>query len=721
MKPEDQSIAAGSHYFFWRRHLAAKFVLLAVGLTAFTLGTTAWFSFQQYRQSYLAHLQSKTQTLARFVASISPDRIVSLDFMSLHNYVKELSDEPDVVFAVVVDEKGLPLTDYISEKDPYVADAIRTSGNRDVLKLAEVIKARPDIFLLEELVKFSDRTLGRLVVGVTRRNVEDNLRRVVAWNITGGAFVVFVLSLGIYAIFRIQVSRPTQLLMEGAKRVAHGDLTLPIPLRSEDELGRLARSFNDMMRDLSQSNRTREHALGELQDLNRTLEMRVDERTRAIESVNRELERLALSDALTDLPNRTLFMDRLRQTLNGAKRKSGRFAVMLIDLDRFKEINDTFGHHAGDQLLKDIASRLTETLLTTDTVGRLGGDEFAIILPDTDSAGTAVVARRLIDAVGRPVELEGVTIRVAASIGIANFPETGHDANTMLKCADIAMYEAKQQKTGYCFYQKEIDTNSPRRLTLMADLRQVVEQGKLQLHYQVITDTATGAIRGAEALTRWYHPVHGYVSPERFIPMIEQTGLVRSFSQWLLTSALEQWTKWNQAGRSTIVSVNVSMRNLQDREFTTTIAKALDEWRVPAHGLILEITESAVMSDPEHVLETLEAFKALGVGIAIDDFGTGYSSLSYLKRFPVQEIKIDRSFVSDMAENKEDATIVRSIIDLAHNLGRKVVAEGVENVETLMLLRRLGCDLVQGYYLGRPMPAEDIDFKSTPAPVRESI
>ncbi|MBI3777248.1 MAG: EAL domain-containing protein [Gammaproteobacteria bacterium] len=701
-----------------RANLAVKFVVVVAGFTALTLGLTAWFSYQSYRAVYLEHQHAKVVILAQFVASISPDRIFSYDFVSLHSYVRELSKTRDLTYAYVVDNKGEPLTAYLDKTDPLVMTAIRAAGSEDIRKVVAQINQLPEVFSVSAPILFNHESIGSVTIGATRRFVDDELDRILFWNAVAGIALVVLLSLGIFLVFRHNILAPTQHLIAGARRVARGELREPIPVASPDELGQLAGSFNEMMHDLDQSNNERAKALDELRDLNRTLEIRVEERTRAIEIVNIELERLALYDALTHLPNRTLFQDRLEHVLKTAEREPEPFAVMLMDLDRFKEVNDTFGHHTGDQLLNQLGHRLVATLRDTDTIGRLGGDEFAVVLPATNRESAVRVAHKIFETLKQPVQLETMSLMVSASLGIAIYPEHGSDASTLLKHADIAMYQAKQSKSGHCIYDKELDTHSPRRMTLMNDIRGAIDAGQMQLYYQPIVALRNGTVRGVEALARWTHPEKGPIPPDQFIPMIEQTGLIKAFSHWVIDTALRQWSIWNARGINEAVSVNLSMLNLQDREFPAALAQLLTKWSVPPHALMLEVTESAMMSDPEHALDTLNHFQSLGVDISIDDFGTGYSSLSHLKRLPVNEIKIDRAFVKDMRYDKDDEVIVRSTIELAHNLGLMVVAEGVEDVETLNLLADLNCDLAQGFYFGRPFPAERLHLIGEPQLVR---
>ncbi|MBI4492245.1 MAG: EAL domain-containing protein [Chloroflexi bacterium] len=417
----------------------------------------------------------------------------------------------------------------------------------------------------------------------------------------------------------------------------------------------------------------------------------------------------ALHDALTGLPNRVLLHDRLHQAVLAARRHSTSLALLVMDLDRFKEVNDTLGHHAGDVVLQQVGQRLQGTLRTSDTVARLGGDEFAVILPTAGNMASATVAAsKLLHALEQPFAVEGQSLDVGASIGIALYPEHGQDAETLLRRADIAMYVAKRTGSGYALYALEQDQHSPGRLALVGELRQAIEQDALRLHYQPKVHFKSGRILGVEALVRWQHPQHGLLAPDRFISLAEQTGLIHPLSHWVLQAALRQCQSWRQAGVELPVAVNLSARNLQDPRLPGAVAALLERWDVPPRCLGVEITENAAMADPERAMQVLTRLREMGVRIAVDDFGTGYSSLGYLKRLPVDELKIDQSFVRSMATNESDAAIVRATIELGHSLGLEVVAEGVENQTAWDLLAALGCDGAQGYYLSHPLAADEL-------------
>jgi diguanylate cyclase (GGDEF)-like protein len=391
-----------------------------------------------------------------------------------------------------------------------------------------------------------------------------------------------------------------------------------------------------------------------------------------------------------------------------ADRDGRPFALLVIDLDRFKDVNDSLGHLAGDQLLREVAFRLRQALRASDTVARLGGDEFAVVLPDADMADATLAAEKVVEALGASLVLEGHEVAVGASVGIVVYPENGGDADILLRRADVAMYVAKQTRGGYVLYTPDQDHSSSERLSLVGALRRAIADDELILYYQPKVDCRSGEVAGVEALVRWRHPQQGLIPPDRFIPLAEQTGLIRPLTRWVLNSAVRQTRSWHDEGLMLSVAVNLSAHDLQDTELPLRVGELLKRWNVGAEWLKLELTESALMADPSRALQVLTELCELGVRIAIDDFGTGYSSLGYLKRLPAHEIKIDRSFVADMAAEERDQAIVRSTIDLGHNLGLAAVAEGVEDQETLEMLSRLGCDLAQGFYLSRPLPAANI-------------
>ncbi|CAA9357040.1 MAG: diguanylate cyclase/phosphodiesterase (GGDEF & EAL domains) with PAS/PAC sensor(s) [uncultured Frankineae bacterium] len=412
----------------------------------------------------------------------------------------------------------------------------------------------------------------------------------------------------------------------------------------------------------------------------------------------------ATHDTLTGLPNRALFHERLDDALDRRARGQS-FGVLLMDLDGFKEVNDTLGHESGDEVLVEVAARLTAALPPGVTVARLGGDEFALLVPgEDDPEGGAQTAARVHRALRSPVVVGDVELEIRASVGVAVCPDHGDDGSVLLRHADVAMYAAKGAQEPVRFYSPAIDRSNPRRLALVNDLRTAVETGQLTCHYQPKVRVADASVTGVEALVRWQHPTLGNVVPDDFIPIAEHTGLIVPLTSLVLRTALEHCAQWADAGHVLEVAVNVSPRALLAPDFVLEVAEVLARTDVPAHRLTLEITESSVMHDPRRATAVLDALHALGTTLSVDDFGTGYSSLAYLQKLPVHEVKIDRSFVSDLATDEGDVAIVRAIVDLGHNLGLRVAAEGVEDARSLGVLQELGCDTAQGYLISRPLP-----------------
>ncbi|MFJ6836686.1 putative bifunctional diguanylate cyclase/phosphodiesterase [Streptomyces sp. NPDC091209] len=414
-----------------------------------------------------------------------------------------------------------------------------------------------------------------------------------------------------------------------------------------------------------------------------------------------------LRDPLTGLPNRQWLLERTWTALDDAERIGARSALMLIDLDRFRSVNDTLGHLAGDRLLLQIADRLRLALPRGAEAARLGGDEFAVLLPVADSTTSATrVARNLVAALGSPLDLDGLTLVLEASAGLAVFPDHALDAEGLLRRADIAMYQAKRDRTGVEVYESKRDSNTPDRLGLLGDLRRALDTGDVELHYQPKV-RFDGQVAGLEALVRWVHPERGKVPPDEFIAIAESSGLMPHLTEYVLETALGQVARWRAQGLYVPVAVNVSPRDVHTPGFAGAVAARLARHGVPPGALQLEITEHVLLEDPQRAADTLAALTAHGVKMSLDDFGTGYSSLVHLRRLPVSELKIDRSFVARLAVDTEDAEIVRCTVDLAHSLGLLVVAEGVEDDETWERLRDLGCDAVQGWLVAAAMPPEE--------------
>jgi diguanylate cyclase (GGDEF)-like protein len=448
--------------------------------------------------------------------------------------------------------------------------------------------------------------------------------------------------------------------------------------------------------------------------LTSVLDARMDARTsilaNSLEQANRELSELALQDALTKLPNRLLLENRIEHAIERAKRESETFALLFMDLDGFKAVNDAYGHHFGDILLVDVAERIRELLRVQDTVGRIGGDEFVLLLESATADGAATVAERLVYSIARPFSLEGRDLRVSASVGISLYPNDGQTTQDLMSNADAAMYHVKHAgRNGYGFFETSMNINAREQMQLQNDLQSALERREFVLHYQPKYVAPAGPMTGVEALLRWQHPQRGMIPPDKFIPHAEKSGLIIPIGDWVLDEACRQMSMWYREGHTDWkVAVNLSAVQFSNPNLINGVRAALERHGLPAHCLTLEVTESTAMRNADVSLAILDRLSGMGVDISIDDFGTGYSSLLYLKRLPASELKIDRGFIQSLAENNEDAAIVSAIIALGQTLKLRIVAEGVETSAQQHFLTGLGCDVLQGYLLGRPMPADQV-------------
>jgi diguanylate cyclase (GGDEF)-like protein len=489
---------------------------------------------------------------------------------------------------------------------------------------------------------------------------------------------------------------------EVVQRLGHSDKLLV--LRKPAEPIEVLQCATALSRKWENDRLVKEHVL--------RLEEVITTRTRGLEAANQQLRHLATHDSLTGLPNRVLLDDRLQQAMVHADRDMRSFALLVCDLDRFKLINDSLGHRAGDELLQEVARRLLTVVRAADTVARFGGDEFVLIGTSIGDAEDAeALAARVMDALQAPVRIAAIDIHTSPSIGIAMYPDDGVTMQALLAHADAAMYSAKQHGRGnFRRYAPDMDAGTEERVQLESDLHNAVTQDQFELYYQPKVDTQTGEVRSAEALIRWVHPTRGIVSPAEFIPLAEECGLIGTIGEWVIREACRQTRAWQLSGVPTLrVSVNLSASQFRDSGLVDSIRSALDDAGLQARYLEVELTESAVMSDPEKSIAILEQLSAMGVLVSVDDFGTGYSSMSYLRRFPIDKLKIDRVFIDEIVSRQEDASIVRAIVSLAHSLRLKVVAEGVESPAQLDFLKNAGCDEYQGYHFSRPLPAADFE------------
>ncbi|MDD1621744.1 MAG: bifunctional diguanylate cyclase/phosphodiesterase [Methylococcaceae bacterium] len=426
-------------------------------------------------------------------------------------------------------------------------------------------------------------------------------------------------------------------------------------------------------------------------------------RSRA-ESLEKQASYTATHDGATDLPNRALFYDRVEQAILSANSQNKLLSILLVEVANFKEIYDTLGRNSSDLILKQVATRLQNVVVSRDSVGRIDGNIFSVLLLDTEDENDAVNLAKNIQAALEPAFMvEKLHVAVHSNVGIVNFPMHGEDVDTLVQKAGVALFMAAKSHEGYGIYAPSFDDHSPRRLTLMSELRQAIDKNQLHVYYQPKVSIRTGVLYGAEALVRWEHPKHGFIAPDEFIPMAERTRMIKHLTTWVLKEAFLHCADWHRRGIELTISVNLSARDLHDPELPDVIAGVAASTAIKPSWVMLEITESSIMSDPERTLEIIQRLHGMGYRFSIDDFGTGYSSLAYLKKLPLTELKIDKSFVGDLSHSENDAVIVNATINLAHNLALQVTAEGVESQEVLDTLKNYGCDIAQGYFLSKPL------------------
>jgi len=624
------------------------------------------------------------QGLQRYIQGL--DGLYKRDILFVDTHKKTIAD-------VVPTDLGKTYSD---DPDNEVG---RTLADGQVRMFVEKTGPHPDAAKLIVVPIYQSGQAGTPIVGAVvleYSNIQEELQRASQWQIysAAAAGLVCMLLIGVFGN-RLGTSLLKRLkrFQTGVERIAEGHYDVRLPVSANDEIGVLQATFNTMAQDLAAS---RAKLLVE-----REKEM----------AAARQIEHLAYHDELTGLANRALFSRLLQQSLLEARRYSRPLAIMFVDLDRFKNINDTLGHGAGDELLKEMAARLKATLRASDAVARLGGDEFVILLPGVaDMDGLAAAAQKILAAVGRSYAAEGQEFRVTASIGISMFPVDGIDEPTLMKHADIAMYQAKEEgKNTFAFYADELNKHSVERLAFESSLRRALEENQFEVHYQPKVDCQSGQMTGVEALLRWRHPDLGMVPPSQFIPIAEETGLIVALGKWVLETACRQQVAWCRSGLPTLrMAVNLSARQFGDESLLKDVSHVLSSTGIDPAQLEIEITESMLMRNVKRATEVLQAFKALGIRLSVDDFGTGYSSLSNLKRFPVDTIKVDRSFIRDLPSDEEDKAIANAIIAMGRTLGLTVVAEGVETHAQMAFLRDGGCDEIQGFYYSKAVPAAGI-------------
>jgi len=522
--------------------------------------------------------------------------------------------------------------------------------------------------LYEKLVKIDDALIQLANDDIVS---QTDAAKTITMSLWGMAIFILLLSVISYIVLEINFIRPIAKVASSLKAEAKGHEVTDLPDVQALEIQDLTEAF---------------------------IELRQQVHTRQL-----ALEHIAMHDSLTSLPNRALLMDRLNQAIINSQRRKRSLALLMLDLNRFKEINDTLGHQTGDALLQQVGVRLRNVLRDSDTVARLGGDEFAVLLSNVNDTNALRIAANIHERLEKVYDVYDHSLYVGVSIGVAIFPQHGESSQALLQHADVAMYVAKRSNTSITLYDLEQDENSLSQLSVLSDLRTAIENDEFVLEYQPTITMSNSNMHGAEALIRWNHPKHGRIMPDDFIPSAEQTGLIKRISNWVMDTAIRDCYRFHQKGHLVNISINLSVWDIQDANISLNITQKLEKWGLPAKYITLEITERVMMAEPERAREVLNNLDAMGLSVVIDDFGTGFSSLVYLKELPVSMLKIDKSFVIDMMHDESDAAIVHSIVELAHNLGLQVVAEGVESDQTWSWLKTWKCDYAQGNYISMPL------------------
>lgn len=659
--------------------LTEKFVLLVVVILSVTLGVSAKIDLSDQQQRVERQLMERGRILSHFASQVSVEAILSFDFMALENYVRDVSGRQDIVFSVILDPQGRLLTNYIDKDSEEVRRLMGGKRPDSVLGVLSAAEASPTIIVERFPIIEGERLLGNFILGMSRERLERQLRDNLNRQVMLYSAIILFLSIALYFVFRFNVLKPIHELVLGSQRVASGDYNEPIKVAAKDELGLLTEAFNNMMHEVNQSH-----------------------------------ERLSLQanfDELTGLPNRKQVIEQLKHEIIRAQRTNTRFAVIFIDMNDFKDVNDSMGHQAGDQLLIAMSQRFTSVLRDSDTLARLGGDEFLLLLPTTgDVELVKEAAQRLLSSIHAPIRVEGREFYLHCSMGVALYPDDGETCAELMANADNAMYEAKKSRTeDIHFYTQAIYQQVKDKVAMEQDLHQALGNGEFDLHFQPVIDAVTLQPVGAEVLLRWHHPEKNNIPPVRFIPMAEATGMIVNIGEWVLRAAAAECERLISKGLSPgYFAVNVSRLQLTE-DFPSMVSTILHERGLSPEYLHLEVTESAVMGSYDEIRKVLVQVSEQGVQLSLDDFGTDFSSLNVLKHFPFNTLKVDKSFIDGVPDDENDTSLVRGIIAMSRSLGLRIVAEGVETDEQYRFLLGSSVDNIQGYLFARPMPRDEYE------------
>ena len=706
-----QGVELESMATVWHQSLSFKFIVIIVCLLSSIMGLFAYSNYQKETKELRLELRAKGESLARLTSLAVVEGVLAFNSKELEKPVVYLNKESDIVYAVIYSAKNENLTKFIDTSNPIINAAISTLGSK---KIGDVIKFLSDSGSVEHIkfpITYKEFNLGHVAIGMSRDSVIEQSSELLYDKLFETLTLIIILGLAIYFVFKVSTIEPIRRLIKGIRYISKGELDCHINIiDNRSELGSLAHSFNRMVDELLQTRAEKDSALIQLEDLNNDLALDVEARSDALTKINKELEYVAMHDSLTQLPNRDGFFHEVSLSMKQAQRKNTTIGLIMLNLDRFKEINESKGHDVGDKILIAIAKRIGESIRGNDCVGRFGGDEFVILIDDVNLEHLILVAEKVLKNIQPEIVISDKKFFITASMGLALYPTDAQTPSELIRCADIAMHDSKERKVDYTIYHSKLESSKLRHIDLFADLRIGLENEQLFLEYQPKIDINKGIVSGVEALVRWKHPEQGIIPPNEFIGLAEKTGLIKPLTAWVLDSAIRQNSLWFREGLDLNVSVNLSMLNLEDEKLVSYIKTLLDKYNLPADHLTLEVTETMIMANKSRAMATLTALHDMGIHLSIDDFGTGFSSLAYLHKLPVDEIKIDRSFVLLLNKENMERSIVHSIIELGHNLSLSVVAEGVEDADTVLLLSQLHCDVIQGFYFSKPLSAENLGY-----------
>ncbi|MBI3605289.1 MAG: EAL domain-containing protein [Nitrospirae bacterium] len=660
--------------------IGIKFYLLMVLLIGLPMVSSMFYVVSHEKKIMRNEMESRARSMVVSLA-LQGNQMILENLYLIQQSLTDYSRLPDVsqILFIDFDNMVMAANDPLRIGEILSGDSLYQTARKSGKETIAYYRNKEGIETLAifEPMFLNNKVHGWIRLDLSLKQVEIHIRKNTHQLVLLTSLFALIAIISVFAISR-KISAVLSLLVNKFKKLEDRDFTEKLFVRSHDELKELADSYNHL----------------------------VDEKQLAF----RQLHQMAYYDSLTGLPNRLQFYDLIGENIQANSPRNEAIAIVVMDLDRFKEVNDTLGHAYGDSLLLLVSAGLKKVLRPTDTIARLGGDEFGIILPMASAQHIDVVLQKLLKVLRGSFEIKEIPLVIEAGMGIALYPRDGEEPDTLFRRADIAMYESKRHKLSHTFYHPEIDQYSPEKFALLGELSHGIENGELFLLFQPIVNLNTGLVSGVEALVRWRHPVRGLIPPDQFVFPAEQTGLIKPLTLYILQKALSQCHAWRREGKKVSMAVNISVRNLEDPYFCEQMVHLLQFFAIDPSLVYLEVVETSMMTHAEKVMDAMICLSNAGIHFSIDDFGTGYSSLSYLRKLPIKTVKIDKSFIREMTIHKNDALIVRSIIEMAHTLDLTVVAEGVENQETYQQLAALGCDEAQGYFIKRPVPVEEINF-----------